>query len=137
MDTAFRARLQSIQPFSLQGTYAHLKDTGAAVLVEVGPEFWSSIGNRSELHAGRLVCSFRMEKDMPDWEMHPAGDELLVLLSGAVDLVLQDGRNDRVVEMKAGQAFLVPFGTWHRVLVKTPGELLFITPGKGTQHRPL
>jgi len=69
--------------------------------------------------------------------MRTSREKLCAWCSGKLDLVLQEGRSDRVVELDAGQAFLVPFGTWHRFLVKTPGELLFVTPGKGTQHRPL
>jgi len=125
------------QPFQLQSTYVHLKDGGAASSFAGGPEFWATVATRSEGSVGRLVCSSRIEKDMPHWEMHPTGDELLVLLSGAVELVLQEGHNDRVVELDAGSAFLVPFGTWHRLRVKSPGEVLFVTPGKGTQVRPL
>ena len=128
---------RTAQPFRLQTTYVHLKDGGAAASVPVGPDFWGTIASRTELHVGRLITSCWIAKDLQHWEMHPTGDELLVLLSGKLDLVLQEGRSDRVVELDAGQAFLVPFGTWHRFLVKTPGELLFVTPGKGTQHRPL
>jgi quercetin dioxygenase-like cupin family protein len=72
---------------------------------------------------------------MPHWEMHPAGDELLVCLAGEFELVLQDGRSDQTVALAAGQAFLVPFGVWHRLRVKSAGEILFVTPGKGTQQR--
>jgi quercetin dioxygenase-like cupin family protein len=74
---------------------------------------------------------------MPYWELHPSGDELLVALSGEFEVLLQDGSNDTSATLSAGQVFLVPFGVWHRVRVKTPGEILFITPGKGTQHRPV
>jgi hypothetical protein len=31
----------------------------------------------------------------------------------------------------------VPRNTWHRALVKKPGKLMFITPGAGTEHRPV
>jgi len=32
---------------------------------------------------------------------------------------------------------VVPQGVWHRAEVKKPGTLLFITPGAGTEHRPV
>jgi len=137
-DTAFRlGHSQQSPPFSLLGTYVHLKDGGAAASLAGGPEFWSAIEKRPEGQTGRLVLTTRMEKDMPQWEMHPAGDELLVALSGAFEVVLQDGAGDRSIELSQGQAFLVPFGTWHRIRVKNPGEILFMTPGKGSQHRQL
>jgi len=31
--------------------------------------------------------------------------------------------------------YLVPRDAWHRFIVRTPGDGLFITPGSGTQHR--
>lgn len=134
--TAFRLRKPgAASSFSLLSTFVHLKDLGQAAAVEVGPEFWSTLDQRADLHTGRLLGTFRLEKDMAHWEMHPAGDELLVVLGGEFDLVLQDGRTDHVVELKGGQTMLVPFGVWHRVRVKTPGEILFVTPGKGTQQR--
>ncbi len=68
--------------------------------------------------------------------MHPAGDELLVLLSGAIDVVLETDAGNRVVELTEGTSCLVPRGTWHRQ-IRTPGRELAITYGKGTQHRPL
>jgi len=137
-DTAYRLRkAQSTSPFSLATTFVHLKDLGQAAALDAGPQFWSTLAERTELHSGRMLGTFQLEKDMPHWEMHPSGDELLVAQSGAFDLVLQEGRNDRVVELKAGQGLLVPYGVWHRLRVKEAGEILFVTPGKGTQQRAL
>jgi len=31
----------------------------------------------------------------------------------------------------------VPRAVWHRGLVRKPGKLMFITPGAGTDHRPV
>jgi len=137
-NTAFRLRKAgATQAFSLQDTFVHLKDLGQAAQLAVGPQFWETIDTRSDLQVGRLLGAFTRDKDMDHWEMHPAGDELLVALSGEFEIVLQDGRTDHVVALPAGRAFLVPFGIWHRLRVKTPGEVLFATPGKGTQQRAL
>jgi mannose-6-phosphate isomerase-like protein (cupin superfamily) len=131
--TAFR--LRKAEAFELQKTFVHLKELGQAAPLAVEPDFWDKIDTRSDLQVGRLLGAFKLEKDMPLWEMHPAGDELLVVLAGEFELVLQDGRADHVFALKSGQAFLVPFGVWHKVRVKTAGEILFVTPGKGTQQR--
>jgi mannose-6-phosphate isomerase-like protein (cupin superfamily) len=136
-NTAFRLR-NARGAFSLEGTYVHLKDLGSATAFEVDrAAFWSDPAARPELATGRIVLSSRLEKDMPHWEMHPSGDELLVALSGEFEVLLQDGRSERSAPLAAGQAFLVPYGMWHRLKVKTAGEVVFVTPGKGTQHRPL
>jgi oxalate decarboxylase/phosphoglucose isomerase-like protein (cupin superfamily) len=76
--------------------------------------------------------------DIGHWEMHPRGDEILYMLDGAIDVVLEqaDGTT-QTVALDAGAACLVPRATWHRLLSRAPGHLLALTYGKGTQHRPL
>jgi mannose-6-phosphate isomerase-like protein (cupin superfamily) len=137
-NTAFRLRkADATRAFSLSETFVHLKDLGQANSVSVGPEFWSTIDTRTELQVGRLLGRKHWEKDMGHWEMHPSGDELLFAVSGEFEILLQDGRTDHVVPLTSGQAYLVPYGVWHRVRVKSAGEMLFVTPGKGTQQRAL
>jgi hypothetical protein len=41
-----------------------------------------------------------------------------------------------VVPLEAGQAVVNPRGVWHTVDVHEPGQALFVTPGRGTEHRP-
>jgi hypothetical protein len=79
-----------------------------------------------------------MSNDPPHrGEMHPDGDELLYLVSGSVDVVLEeDGREERV-ELEPGQAFVVPRGLRHRVTLREPSQILYLTPGPGGQYRPL
>lgn len=72
-----------------------------------------------------------------EWEMHPAGDEVLYLLTGALDVVLDEPGGARTVELRAGQGCLVPQGIWHRLVLGRPSDLLFITPAHGTRHRPV
>ncbi len=70
-------------------------------------------------------------------EMHPDGDELLYLISGRVDVIIEEDGRERTVELAPGQAFVVPSGVWHRVSLREPSQLLHITPGPGGEHRPL
>ncbi len=122
--------------FDLMSAYAQLCDDGTALVVEGGDAFWSTLASRPELHAGRLLGATAQTKNWPHWEMHPAGDEILILMSGAFGLQIE--RADGVVEtieMRAGSTCVVPKGLWHRGLAREPGTLVFITPGAGTQHR--
>ena len=123
--------------FDPTGTFVHLADGGKATTVPVGERFWAEIGDRTELHDGRLLTAHDISADMTHWEMHPAGDELLFLASGAVTVVLDAADGERTIALGAGQACVVPAGVWHRLTVETPGRLLFVTPGKGTEHRPM
>ena len=41
-------------------------------------------------------------------EMHPDGDEVLFLISGRLDVVLEEDETQKVVEMTPGQTLIVP-----------------------------
>jgi mannose-6-phosphate isomerase-like protein (cupin superfamily) len=70
-------------------------------------------------------------------EMHPDGDELLYLVSGKFTVSLELDTERREVELRAGEALVVPRGVWHLVTMQEPGQLVHLTPGPGGDHRPL
>jgi mannose-6-phosphate isomerase-like protein (cupin superfamily) len=86
--------------------------------------------------SGWLVGVYSITEDARAWEMHPSGDEVLAMLTGEMDLVLEQADGQVTITLQAGQACLVPRGTWHRQVVGRRGEYLGATYGKGTQHRP-
>jgi mannose-6-phosphate isomerase-like protein (cupin superfamily) len=70
-------------------------------------------------------------------EMHPDGDEVLVLISGRIGVLLEQNGAEGAVEMTPGQTLVVPKGVWHRVLPREPSQLIHITPGPRGEWRPL
>ena len=68
-------------------------------------------------------------------ERHPDGDELLFLVSGRVTLHLEEDGEERLVDLGPGEAFIVPRGVWHRVVLSEPSQLVHITPGPRGDHR--
>jgi mannose-6-phosphate isomerase-like protein (cupin superfamily) len=133
------------ETFELSSTYAFLEDGGAAPLLAAGEEFWMDLmsgrpqtrdAQRAAGGLGWLVAKYPIAEDTKAWEMHPAGEELLVMLSGAMDVVLEESGHETVVSVATGKACIVPRGTWHRQVVRRAGEYLAATYGKGTQHRP-
>lgn len=126
-----------VETFTLDSTYIHLGPDDSARAMEGGDSFWAGIAERRDLDQGRLMGTTGQSADWDHWERHPAGDEILTLLSGEMELVLEAaGREQRAV-LKPGQTFIVPRGVWHRGIVKKPGQLMFLTPGAGTEHRPV
>jgi mannose-6-phosphate isomerase-like protein (cupin superfamily) len=119
----------------LASTYLCLSPSGGASTIDVTPEFWKTIATRDDLNEGRLVAAFRCAADWPHWEMHPHGEEILVLLSGKLTMVFEEGGKERNVLLEEGRTCVVPRGTWHRAVVHVPGKLLGITYGRGTEHR--
>jgi mannose-6-phosphate isomerase-like protein (cupin superfamily) len=122
--------------FDPSSTYLCLSPSGAVTTIEVTPDFWPSVGQRQELIEGRLVAAFVCKADWRHWEMHPHGEEVLVLLEGKLTMVFEEGGAERKVELDQGRACVVPRGVWHRVIVQEPGKLLGLTYGRGTEHRP-
>lgn len=124
--------------FDLVSTFVHLEDGGHAKPVAVTDTFWPELMAGRRRYDGRLVTAFQVRDDAPHWEMHPAGDELIVLVSGAVDFVLEGAGGERTLALcSRSPCCIIPKGVWHRFVVHSPGKLLFITPGEGTGHRPL
>jgi mannose-6-phosphate isomerase-like protein (cupin superfamily) len=70
-------------------------------------------------------------------EMHPGGDELIFLISGRLDLIAEEDGGETVTPMGAGQAVVIPKGVWHRLDIKEPCQLVVMTPGPESRHRPL
>ena len=95
--------------FDLMNTYAQLRDDGMALVTEGGDAFWSSLESRPELHGGRLLGATAQTKDWPQWEIHPAGDEILILMSGAFGLQIERADDTvETIEMRAGSTCVVP-----------------------------
>jgi mannose-6-phosphate isomerase-like protein (cupin superfamily) len=75
-------------------------------------------------------------------EVHPDGDEFLLVVSGTMELVLDDGDQHTVggttiVVLRAGDAYVVPRGVWHRLEALEPSYLVHVTPGPNGGYRPL
>ena len=122
----------------LAETYVHLEDGGGAEAIDTSGTFWQELLAGERHYDGRLVVVSTMTQDTDHWEMHPEGEELVYLLSGAVDVELDDGTDRRVVALRPQAPCLFnPRGLWHRFIVHEPSRLLFVTAGVGTQHRPV
>lgn len=86
---------------------------------------------------GRLVSLHTFAESWTSWEMHPAGDEVVVCTAGAITLIqeLPDGSTASVT-LHAGDYAINPPGVWHTADVAESATALFITSGLGTENRP-
>jgi mannose-6-phosphate isomerase-like protein (cupin superfamily) len=74
-------------------------------------------------------------------EVHPDGDEFLYVVSGTIELILDDGDERAVgmetrVALRAGDAYVVPRGVWHQLETLEPTHLVHVTPGPNGGSRP-
>jgi mannose-6-phosphate isomerase-like protein (cupin superfamily) len=122
------------------GTYLHVRDGGKTDAISVSDSFWEEVagGAYPQLDQGRLMSAFTFSEPWSTWERHPAGEELVMLLSGTATIVLEDSGQERAVQLSdPGSYVLVPQNVWHTAKTTVPTTMLFLTPGAGTEHRPI
>ena len=127
--------------------YLLLEADGGAVTLPGGVEFWNQLmsGQPSnegiqrlmKAEHGRLLSVIERDQDWANWEMHPAGDEILMVLKGEMTLVFEEAGGERTVKLSVGRIAVVPKGVWHTARLGGPVTLLALTDGLGTQHRPV
>jgi mannose-6-phosphate isomerase-like protein (cupin superfamily) len=117
-------------------TYLLLDASGHCAPLAGGEAFWQK--SADELNAignAWLVSEFRFDSDWPNWEMHPEADEVVYLLEGHVELLLQLPEGLRSQRIEGRGAVVVPRGIWHTARTNAPCRMLHLTMGKGTQTR--
>ena len=126
---------------SLLTTPVHL-GLGAKVLVQpdfTGMQWYMDYAERvaDDGAEGRLVAMSSWSSDWASWEMHPAGDELVVCIAGAMT-VHQEQPDGSIVSVTLGPGdyAINPPGIWHTADVPEQATALFVTSGLGTDHRP-
>jgi mannose-6-phosphate isomerase-like protein (cupin superfamily) len=123
---------------NLSDTFAVLAPSLAVTPVPVTPTIYQELDERFGGFTGHvLIATHEFHESWPSWEIHPKGDELVVLLSGEAQMVLDEAAGKRVARLaNPGDYVIVPRGTWHTARISMPTRMLFVTPGEGTQNRP-
>ncbi|MDY7105183.1 MAG: cupin domain-containing protein [Actinomycetota bacterium] len=127
--------------FDLSTTAVHLSLGARAVPLEgfdFSPSYLEAYERRFESDGaeGRLVMQYASHADWDVWECHPAGDELVIVVSGRMVLHQELDGGVRSVPLGPGQAAVNPPGVWHTADVVEPASIITITSGRGTEHRP-
>ena len=127
------------RPLDLASTFVVIDPNHSATPIAVTPTIFEELDRRFDQFKGRLlVSSFRFDQSWSTWEIHPAGDEIVCLLSGEASLVLDRDGTEEIIHLREPGAFaIVPKGTWHTARTSVPTQMLFVTPGQGTDNRPI
>jgi mannose-6-phosphate isomerase-like protein (cupin superfamily) len=86
---------------------------------------------------GRLLSWHRFDESWTSWEMHPAGDEVVLCVEGEVSLIQDIDGEPTTTVLRSGEWCTNPPGVWHTADI-APGAYavcVFITPGLGTEGR--
>jgi mannose-6-phosphate isomerase-like protein (cupin superfamily) len=123
--------------FKPSESYTLLGKSGVTQVVPGGGAFWSQPEQVLEkLGEDWLVSEFSCDSDWANWEMHPNADEFVYLLEGNIEFQLELPTGIQSTRISGAGAVVVPKGVWHTAKVFAESRMLFVTMGKGTQHRP-
>lgn len=123
------------EAFQLDREFVLLENDGKLTGLPVDDNFWREAPGRSCLQSRRLMGIVQIDRGASHWEIHPGGDELLHLLSGTMEVVIESPGKNRSITLVPLSSCIVPGGSWHQTMALEPCRLLFITPGKDTRHR--
>jgi mannose-6-phosphate isomerase-like protein (cupin superfamily) len=133
---SLQQRPQRPAAFGLQDSCVYLARNGAMRAYAKTAEFFGEVCKNPDLMDGRVLALYRVngpqDVHYPAWEMHPAGDELLILASGSLSVEFREGGTEMPLPPQA--AVIVPTGIWHRLIVHEPSVLIAITPRQNTIH---
>jgi mannose-6-phosphate isomerase-like protein (cupin superfamily) len=126
------------QPFDLSRTYLSIDDDGVGTPINVTNTFWQELIS-GQRQVGRWLMGAAVTQESPkNWDLHPEGECILILLSGSIDVIIDAPDGEHVVQLRhAGDSCSVPRGTWHRQVVHASSNRIFITAGMATQMRPV
>lgn len=125
-------------PYNISNTYARLKPDASAEPLPVNESFWQELSNGKfgSFENEFLVTTQSFAQNWPVWEMHPKGEEVIILLTGNIDLILEKKTGNKIVRLQQqGDWLMVPKGQWHTAHVNALSTVIFITAGEGTLHR--
>lgn len=126
---------------NIESTYLRLRPDCSVEQLPVNATFWPRLmaGELGSFHHEYLVTSYTFNNDWPSWEIHPNGDEIVLLISGRAVMVLEaaDGSHRQVILDSPGSFAFVPRETWHTAKIDRESVMLFITAGEGTRNRPV
>ena len=123
-------------PQQISSSFVVLGPEFSADTLPVSDDFYARLEKAYGDFAGyALISCHGFETDWPTWESHPKGDEFVVLLAGAAEMVLaQEGGDNSVHLNEPGEFVIVPRGVWHTAKVSKFARMLFVTPGEGTEN---
>lgn len=123
---------------NLKTTFLRLRPDNVIEKLPVDGHFWPNImsGKLGTFQHEYLVTCHGYDSDWTNWERHPNGDEIVLLISGQITFILGLDAGEQQVELKnPGDFAFIPKGIWHTARTNQTTSMLFITSGEGTEHK--
>lgn len=114
--------------------YVELTNDYTANVIEGGAAFWSRPPEEtSATYPHLVIAQYEYAEDWQTQEMHPHCDEIVTLLAGEVEFVLDPGGEQETVALQAGETVIIPKGIWHTARILSKSVAQHILMGRGTQ----
>jgi len=129
--------MRPVETHRFDETFVVLKPDLSVDTIALSPALYERLNaDYGEFRGHTLVSVHEFCESWGSWERHPAGDEVVLLLSGAVRFRIRTEQDEVLVELASPGAYVViPRGQWHTAETQQSAKLLFITPGEGTEHK--
>jgi mannose-6-phosphate isomerase-like protein (cupin superfamily) len=123
-----------MKSFNIADEFVVLSPDKVAYTVVNSPTVYQDLAREfGDFKGHEIIALHEFHEDWSSWEVHPNGDETVVLLSGSATFVIKLGGSDHEVTLnKPGDTVIVPTAAWHTARITEPTNMLFITPGEGT-----
>lgn len=128
-----------MKKFNLLKEFVVLSPEKISTVVAHTPDLYENLDKQFASFEGHeLIACHEFESDWPSWEIHPHGDEIVVLMEGNATFILDiNGQHQAIHLSLAGEYVVVPKGVWHTAHIAEHARLLFITPGQDTLNKPI
>lgn len=129
----------AVSPHSIDKKFVVMNPEKTATVEDFDATLYERLDKNYNLFKGHdLISCHEFDDDWTSWEKHPNGDEVIILLSGAVTFVLQQDQGNQSIALNTeGSCVIIPKNTWHTAKTNIKSKVLFITPGEATQHKAI
>nr|CAA6806210.1 MAG: Cupin [uncultured Thiotrichaceae bacterium] len=127
----------NIGPFSIEKQFVVMSPDKSASIEALDSSLYQRLNdNYAGFKGHELICCYEFNKDWGNWEIHPKGDEIVVLLSGNAEFVIELETEQRSVTLEnMGDYAIIPKKTWYTIRTQTKTKILFISPCEGTESK--
>lgn len=128
-----------MKKFNLTKEFVVFTPEKIAAVVPNTPELYGNLDEQFDsFHRHELIACHEFESNWPSWEIHPHGDEIVMLMEGSATFILDvSGQHQEINLSVAGEYVIVPKGVWHTAHIAEWARMLFITPGQGTLNKSI
>lgn len=116
---------------SIEAEFALLECLSNRTPESTDEEMRNSVSKLSDYRNGGIFVTYYYGNT--EWERHPAGDEIVLVIEGRTTLILLEDDCETPNLLSEGEFFVVPQNVWHRFETPSKMKVWSVTP-QPTDH---